>query len=417
MRKSSRKPPRHKPDYPDDPPPPYSEVMKHSSSGINHMHSIVENCRTGGGRNRVIVAIVNRGYISRLESKYHPAWWKRLVSDALKPGADTCPKEIVTPTRLQRTIEKIEHRGTISEIIMIAHESVPGISFHIASSDILELQILRCPDPAPKTPHCPPSNLVVDGASTFCGTRLDEWELRQDMERSLYLGQRGVLIRADPSRIPGWDLAAPSADATASPRPSSIPNLSGNMIEQLKNALDQTIAIGMGKSAPESWAERWELWKGAATLVLELVTAAKVTCEVDARVDGGGIFVKIFKAAAALATQHTFEAVGIGTKFAAIATGAGPAVALGAATAVAVYFIPWEDLFRYLGLAIRWIFERLVPLLGWFRSWWEKFTGWIRTTFGGMLEKKSVAEGDCISRSSGSRRKRHRKSSRRGHVD
>ncbi|KAK2811990.1 hypothetical protein FQN50_001698 [Emmonsiellopsis sp. PD_5] len=330
----------------------------------------------------------------------------------MKPGADTCPKEIVTPTRLQRTIDKIEHRGTISEIIMIAHDSVPGISFHITSTNILELQILRCPDPGPKPPHshCPPSNLVVDGASTFCGTRLDEWELRQDMERSLYLGQRGVIIRADPSRIPGWELAAPS-DAISSP--TSSPNLSGNIIEQLKNALDQTIAIGMGKSPPASWAERWELWKGAATLVLELATAAKVTCEVDGAA-GGGVFVKIFKTAAALATQHTFEAVGIGTKFAAIATAAGPAVALGAATAVAVYFIPWEDLFRYLGLAIRWIFERLVPLLGWFRSWWEKFMSWIRTAFGGMGGKTGAGESDCVSGSSGSRRKRHRKSSRRG---
>ena len=88
-----------------------------------------------------------------------------------------------------------------------------------------------------------------DGASTFAGTRLDDWQVNDD--RNLYIGNHGISIRVDPTKSSIW------ADAGSQP----LGDLPSHKLEELRSALNETEGLF-------SETEWWDTWKGLAATVL-----------------------------------------------------------------------------------------------------------------------------------------------------
>src|SRR4051794_33323232 len=146
-----------------------------------------------------------------------------------------CPVIVTTSRHLQRDIYRAEsdlEGFEKAELFMLVHSSVQRMFFHVAGNDVDTLTIMRC-----CSGSAPRENLMVDGASTFADTRLDDWQVNDD--KSLYIGQHGISIRVDPTKSSIW------AEARSQP----WGDLPSHKFEELRSALNET----EGLSSETEW--------------------------------------------------------------------------------------------------------------------------------------------------------------------
>lgn len=242
-----------------------------------------------------------------------------------------------------------------AEIFMLVHGSVRRMSFDVTGDNVTTLTIVACGQQT----SSPRENIIIEGTSTFDGTRLDNWQVNDD--RNLYIGQHGISISINPAESSGW--------AKAASQPWG--GLPSHRFEELRRALPET----SGFSSEADW---WDKWKGVAAGVLGIVAGtAKMAASLKAA--AGGIHIKYV--GKFLLTTHTVEVGAAYGKIATVFTAAGPAVLLGAGVAAAVYFIPWKEFFKWLSGLLPVIVQACQSVLEWFSSWFSGFQRWVDDMF------------------------------------
>ncbi|EXJ73543.1 uncharacterized protein A1O5_03304 [Cladophialophora psammophila CBS 110553] len=320
------------------------------------MYEVLNQTREIDKNDKYTLAVVStEEFASLLESKFDKPWWKKLMTGVQR--REGCPVTITTAKRLQKAIDLVESYLKAfekAEIFMLVHASVRRMSFHVAGDDVDTLTIMRWHGASASR-----ENLIIDGASTFAATRLDDWQVNDD--RNLYIGKHGISICVDTTKSSVW------ADAASRP----WGELPSHRLEELRSALHETD----GLSSETDW---WDKWKGPAAAVLGVI-AGTTKMAAGLKAAAGGFYVKY--AGTFALTTHTLEVGAANAKITAIATAAGPALLLGASVAAAVYFIPWKRFFNWLGGILPRIFEACQQIWEWFASWFARFTEWVRDTF------------------------------------
>ncbi|KAF4311403.1 hypothetical protein GTA08_BOTSDO13108 [Botryosphaeria dothidea] len=135
-----------------------------------------------GGRHRVAIAVVQPDSVRDLRKKCRSPWWRFWRKS---------PRALVTdPDRLRHILddEELICDGQ-EECYLLVSDFVPEIYFRI-DKRIADLVILRV---ACRNREV---ELMIDGASTFGGTRIDEWQ-RKKHKRQLWIDPNNVKIRVD----------------------------------------------------------------------------------------------------------------------------------------------------------------------------------------------------------------------------
>ena len=272
-----------------------------------------------------------------------------------KTQDESCLVEVTTRKRLNQILDKLDSYEEIESVFMLVSRKVHNISFSVRGENITDLKIVRCNDGQE-------GNVTINGGSTFGGTRLDQWQVNS--ERRLYIGEHGVQIRVeDPSVIPGW------ADAHKSPATAAV----SDRVKDLKTQLEKTEG-----ASSSTWTEWWDKWNGPAAAAVGIATAT-TKYAFDLKGVVGGVAVR--HTVSSPLFKSTTEVAAFGAKLSSVVTAAGPAVILGVASAAAVYFVPWERFFGWLGDSIKSIFKAFSSLKEWFLGWWEEFKKWMDDAF------------------------------------
>lgn len=265
---------------------------------------------------------------------------------------------VTTAALLQHEIHKAVQQGHIRALTIVASGEVEHLAFHVLSR-IARLRLHRCGFGANAQ-----DDLLVNGASTFRRVRLDEWEGVDDRKRRGEIWVHpGVAIAADPAR-PAWArIRAAFAGSDAD-----------------KESLRRGLSFMEGtRMDGEGW---WKKWRGPlAGIFGVLAGGAGFAGAVTAA--AGGAYVNF-----AWGSLSLKAGAAVGT-----VTGAacGGAVLLGAGTAAAVYFIPWESVFGVLKSALSWLWAKVVSLWDRFTSWWSAY--WSR---GGQSGRRGGVPGPMM---------------------
>ncbi|KAJ9349170.1 hypothetical protein C8Q69DRAFT_89824 [Paecilomyces variotii] len=263
-------------------------------------------------KNTTIIAVFrDKAGVERMEEKCQPKWWK------LESSAKIIP---ITSDKLASTIGDVCRIKQRKRISLLVSPYVPEISFHVPSS-IRRLIITRCG----KKAQCDADkedHLIISRSSTFCGVMLNRWQDRDEQyDRHEIMFRGGVYLRLDildtsngGKNGQGWSLS--NKDRTSILR----------QMEELLGPLQQDDI---------SW---WDKWKNIITTIISLMAGiSKLTSNL--KVGAAGIYVTHFTGIKVFAGAFGASSV--------VSTAA-PVAAIAFGTALAVYFIPWDDLLTWI---------------------------------------------------------------------
>ncbi|KAH7021458.1 uncharacterized protein B0I36DRAFT_367868 [Microdochium trichocladiopsis] len=304
-----------------------------NNNELKDMHRVVSAER----KNAEItgVAVVRSRTFDPLDSKCEPRWWKFWQGK----GAI----EVTTAPDLQYTLDRITMEDRPTNLIIVASRYIRNLGFDVDSSDSnLESLKILCASPRSKQASDSKRNsmqhqkaeLFLDGASTFGGVRLDQWGMAHGQHK-VYLGEN-VKIR------PELDMLEKSLRTAWNQR--------ANGMREHFNTMRNTNMLG----------EWWKEWRGP---VAGLLGACVTTTKLGVAFSTTTITVSGSYGFGLLAGSASYSTT------TAVATAAGPALLLGAATAAMVYFVPWED------------------LLGCFQSCFGSFWDWLMDLISGIRER------------------------------
>lgn len=250
------------------------------------------------------------------------------------------PRALVTdPDRLRHILddEELICDGQ-EECYLLVSDFVPEIYFRI-DKRIADLVILRV---ACRNREV---ELMIDGASTFGGTRIDEWQ-RKKHERQLWIDPNNVKIRVDSFDTgSSWSIP-PSTNEHKAEATRYIQHMQNTPMEG-------------------TW---WEDWRAPLAALLG-VAAGGVHLVTKMHLSAKGAYV-------AFRFGSTFVQAGAGAlDFSASAAFVGPPILLGVGVAAAVYFVPWDSLLKLLG--------------GFFASFWNWLSGLMNKIHSCFEEKNS----------------------------
>ncbi|GAD94830.1 predicted protein [Paecilomyces variotii No. 5] len=263
-------------------------------------------------KNTTIIAVFrHESSVERMEEKCQPKWWK------LESPVKVIP---TTSDKLASTIGDVCRNRQRKRLSLLVSPYVPEISFHVPSS-IRRLIITRCG----KKAQCDADkedHLIISRSSTFCGVMLNSWQDRDEQyDRHEVMFRGGVYLRLDildtangGKNGQGWSLS--NKDRTSILR----------QMEELLGPLQQDDL---------SW---WDKWKNIITTLISLMAGvSKLTANL--RVGAAGIYVTHWTGVKVFAGAFGASSV---------VSAAAPAAAIAFGTALAVYFIPWEDLLTWI---------------------------------------------------------------------
>jgi hypothetical protein len=313
---------------------------------VDAMYRVIKGERNN--KEKAIIAVVRPESLVTLEGRCRTSWWKfwtgelhlrrfcthRFQTLCLRSSLLDTGKSLVLVTTddwLQETIATLQDYPQFKNLIILVTAEVDAISFRVHFR-FKTLTILR-------GGHRD-GQLLINGASTFHKVRLDGWQEKGRKQR-LYLGP-GVKIQVSFSRNSSWA--------------NSGNNLSASQRQELRQHLQ-----GMRETTMNGkW---WHQWKGPIATILALVTGTGKLA-IGLKAAAGGVYVNFQLGA------MTLKVGAAAMKASAIATAAGPAILLGAGVAVAVYFIPWDDVFV-------WLKDVLSCFLDWISALWASFRSWL----------------------------------------
>jgi hypothetical protein len=289
------------------------------------VHEAIKNER--GTNNTVLIAVVQEESLSALEEKCRSSWWpwslpwcesnkcRCLLTTVLIKGHLASRIIVTTAERLQTKIDEVCRTTSHKNMSFLVSPKLTEISFDVPSK-IRKLRIIRCGRGLRRFRN---GNLTIPADSTFCGVRLDSWE-----NRNKFLGYElcmpGVSVRLD---LRGY---TPSSVSTS--------RLSTQDTARIGEELDEIVTSpGIERL---SW---WEQWKGSISIIIGLLAGAGTVCA-SLKVSAGGIYVEHWLGLKIFAGYfHASAAMSI----------AAPAAAVAVGTAAIIYFVPWSDLFSWLG--------------------------------------------------------------------
>ncbi|CAK7235301.1 hypothetical protein SEUCBS140593_009239 [Sporothrix eucalyptigena] len=253
--------------------------------------------------------------------------------------------------------------------ILISREIAELPPFHVPGS-FKELRILRCAK-ANDT-----GTLMLDGTSTYSQIRLDEWQEMTRPGHKLIIGyERGVRIKlSNVSSLRPWS--------------RSRANLSDQDKGTLRRYFSALASLMPGSttgppvagSTPTSTSLRQKIKSTIAGIMGILVCGSEFSATLNGGTSLGGM---TFKYSFGI---HCAEmGLAAGGKTAAVATAAGSALVLGVATATAIYYIPWSDLFEWLGIALTSIWDVVGSL-------WQRFKDMVMWVYSTCLGGKGDGE-------------------------
>ncbi|KAF6821403.1 hypothetical protein CPLU01_12537 [Colletotrichum plurivorum] len=280
-------------------------------------------------RNRAFVAVCSRQSVSRLSAECRNLgrkWYQIL-------------RIIVTAeVGLQSILNGLEDDEYCHELVLVVSGNLSRIEFHVPSN-ISVLLVLRCSLSRPDE-----GRLFVDGHSTFRETELQDWAGMDHKKRSVFFGP-GTVVTVDP-RSKAWQQSTESLRR----------NLNPHEKENIRRRVDEMKAT---RTEGGNW---WDKWSGSLAAILGILAGgSKLVAQASAAVGGTlvdfncGLFsLKVAKASAGISG---------------IATAAGPAVLVGLGVAAAIYFIPWKELFEWLGRIVSWLPDAFATIWETFKSW------------------------------------------------
>jgi hypothetical protein len=125
----------------------------------------------------------------------------------------------------------------------------------------------------------------------------------------------------------------------------------------------------------------WDEWKGPVAAILGLAAGAGKFA-FSMKVAAGGMYAKYKFGMLAV------ELGAAGAKGSVVATAAGPAILLGLGVAAAVYFIPWDSVFKWLEKVIAWLWEGMKAIWEGMKAAWARFQSWVASFFGSDVAKE-----------------------------
>lgn len=303
----------------------------------------------------VLLPVVRKSTIEPLRNKAKPRWWK-----VKKAKAALC---FTTPETLQQEIDSTASDGQVHELFLLVSRYVDlQTSTFTVPENIDNLYVIRCAEVS-KAPGTVEGNskLVVNGASTFCGVRLDEWQTKHVGEHNIILGP-DVIIQVSMG-IP-WT----ARDAMGM--------ISKQQREEVARHFRE-MCEAKCEGSPE-----WNKWRSPVNKLLD-VAAGQTTLASVVECYAGGIAIQV---ATKVAESGMDGAIRIGAGLFCL-SGPGQIALAGVAAAAAVYFIPWDTVWGWFRSA----FGALMNLI---REAWENLKSWMQNALPGIGQQavKSVFE-------------------------
>lgn len=276
---------------------------------------------------------------------------------------------ITTPQNLQREIDSTAGDGQTQELFLLISRQVrlPELKFDVPDT-IDNLFIIRCG-------HQTSSDgkrggdvevvdgdrkLILNGSSTFCGVRLDEWQTKRAGEHNIILGP-GVVIQLSMG-IP-WT----ARDALGS--------ISKKQREEVTKHFREMC------EAKYQDSPQWDQWKGPVNKLLDVAAgSATVTQVVECYANG------IVVQAATKLTECGIEgALKISAGLLCV-SGPGKIALAGVGVAAAIYFVPWDTVWAWFRAAFG-------TLLSWIVRAWENFKSWVAVAATGKAVTANGKQG------------------------
>ncbi|KAK4243782.1 hypothetical protein C7999DRAFT_35889 [Corynascus novoguineensis] len=254
---------------------------------------------------------------------------------------------VTTPENLRNTLRRIRRNKNYLNMTVVVSGAIGEISLRVHSG-IRVLKVVHADfDDADCSDY-----LFVNGASTLAGVRLDEWGTVTKESHKGLLKKHAVLlgkhvkIRVNPGNHPAWA--------------KSASNVSEPDQEKLRRHFDTV----------KNYSKGGVTWKDCRAAVSTIAGIAVGTTKLVVGLKGmaGGIAFQL------QTPLWGVKFAAFGLKASAVASVAGPAVLLGAATAVGVYIIPWESWWDWLKGFVARVWEWTVDL-------WGRFCSLVRKIF------------------------------------
>lgn len=221
---------------------------------------------------------------------------------------------------------------------------LPELKFDVPES-IDNLYIIRCTSESQSVTDTPSNNkLILNGSSTFCNIRLDEWQAKRFGEHNLILGP-GVVIQLSMG-IP-WT----AREALGSISKKQREEVTRHFREMCEAKYDGT--------------PQWDKWKGPVNKLLD-VAAGSATATQVVECYANGIVVQ----AASKLTEFGMEGALRVSAGLLCVSGPGKIALAGVGIAAAIYFIPWDTVWGWFRAAFG-------ALLSWLMRAWENFKSWV----------------------------------------
>lgn len=295
----------------------------------------------------VLLPVVRKDVVTAVQEKARPKWWR--VKKSTK--STLC---ITTPQNLQREINSTASDGQVNELFLLISRQVdlPELKFDVPSS-IDSLYIIRCGhrtsnDAKSSNEELVTANnkLILNGRSTFCGVRLDEWQAKRAGEHNLILGP-GVVIQLTMG-IP-WT----ARDALGSISKKQREQVTQHFREMCEAKYQDT--------------PQWSQWKGPVNKLLDVAAgSASATQVVDCYANG------IVVQAASKLTEFGVDGIfKISAGLLCVSTPGQMAMA-GVGVAAAIYFVPWDTVWTWFRASFGWLMNWLVRAWENFKSWTQK---------------------------------------------
>lgn len=216
---------------------------------------------------------------------------------------------------------------------------------------IENLYIIRCTSQEKRTGDTPNNNkLIVNGSSTFCGIRLDEWQAKRVDEHNLILGP-GVIIQLS----------------------MGIPWTAGDALGAIskKQREDVTKHFRDMCEAKYDGAPEWDKWRGPVNKLLDVAAgSASATQVVECYANGIAV-----QAATKLVEFGVDGVLRVSAGLLCV-SGPGQLAVAGVGVAAAIYFVPWDTVWAWFRAAFG-------ALLIWLLRAWENFKSWATDAVGG----------------------------------
>ncbi|KKY31381.1 hypothetical protein UCDDA912_g08674 [Diaporthe ampelina] len=278
---------------------------------------------------------------------------KRSTSSLTKQSSPKAAMCFTTPEALQREIDSSASDGQVHELFLLISRYIDlQTSTFTVPENIDNLYIIRCANVS-KVPGTVEGNskLVLNGGSTFCGVRLDEWQTKHVGDHNIILGP-DVIIQV----TMGIPWTARDAMGIISKQQRE---------EVAKHFKEMCEAKCEGN--PE-----WNKWRSPVNKLLD-VAAGTTTLASVVECYAGGIAIQVATKVAESGIDGAFR-VGAGLL---CLSGPGQLALAGVGAAAAIYFIPWDTVWG-------WFRRAFGALMKWIMQAWENLKSWMQQALPGI---------------------------------